>query len=705
MAIQGSRKMALDLETLLSELSVDVSEEFAEGSISVHFMSAIEMPLMGRVTISNLEQRISFDSEMGMGNQLLPNELHSLWWGIGAGRDAVFTVSNASDLPAQADVFLDFAGGRHPRAALDFRPRETKVLSITRLLSDLNASPSQAPEGGFSIIPRGTNRLLAQGHISDPTAGFSTTLHFLRPEVQRVSALHASGVPIGTPARESPFAGAGTFIPHVVVRNLIPLQQIVTITLEYPRRKGTGQIALAPIYLQGNQTSDISLESIFGLLPLPLPHCSIRIQYSGMPGSLTAEVSSVEAQGDLVVDSRLANEGDGGAGSGANPWHLNHETSSVLFLTNMGDKVARIGFDVVTLKGHYYLSKLKLDPHETRAIDLGRLRDAQSPDFMGNTIPLGATDGALLWERLDDVPVSGRLVVMQRGRGIATNFDCSPCNCPSSYVQLDIAPYGTDCSAPGITTLNVVANFTLQLTACAKYHVPCTTNYTYSEVTGSASWSSSNTAAATVDNSSRKGLVTGISAGSASITATYADNTYTYNSTTQTCPPTSISRSGSRTVNVQVPTSLSIVAGTDSTTSEASCTTSGGLAGCGVTRTFEYQVNDQSGQPIKVANMAVGDVICNTSTNQLNLQFYKTTCGGTTGSCWGTAGPCGVFTDANGQFTETIPVCAPACKPSGTCTTAGQTVANATWTVAGHTLSSDVKSQSYQCNKILVNGF
>jgi len=63
--------------------------------------------------------------------------------------------------------------------------------------------------------------------------------------------------------------------------------------------------------------------------------------------------------------------------------------------------------------------------------------------------------------------------------------------------------------------------------------------------------------------------------------------------------------------------------------------------------------------------MTLGDVICNTSTNQLNLQGYNTTCGGTTGSCSGTAGPCGKFTDANGQFPETLTVCAPACKPAG----------------------------------------
>jgi hypothetical protein len=45
-------------------------------------------------------------------------------------------------------------------------------------------------------------------------------------------------------------------------------------------------------------------------------------------------------------DNRLANEGNGWAGSGANPWHLDNDTESYAFLTNMGEKPARIGFKV-----------------------------------------------------------------------------------------------------------------------------------------------------------------------------------------------------------------------------------------------------------------------------------------------------------------------------------------------------------------------
>ncbi len=109
----------------------------------------------------------------------------------------------------------------------------------------------------------------------------------------------------------------------------------------------------------------------------------------------------------------MANEGDGWAGSGGHPWHLDEETECILFLTNMGDHKTDIGFQVQAGGVHYFLTRLRLAAHETRAIDLRKQRDAQQPDFRENTIPAGATDGSVLWIRLENLPVMGRLVVFQ----------------------------------------------------------------------------------------------------------------------------------------------------------------------------------------------------------------------------------------------------------------------------------------------------
>src|SRR3989442_9971429 len=224
LTIQAQEKLSLDVATLLRQLSADTAGDFAEGSVSVYFAGPI-MPIVGQLTMANPLRDISFETEMvdnSPGLFLLPNQLHGLWWGVGGGREARITVSNTAGDSASADVFLDFQGQRHASAPLLFAPHQTKVLSITQLLGDLNVSPAAAPEGGITVVPRGpTATLVAQGRITDLVKGVSSSLNFLDPSLQLASALHASGVPIGKPTKDSPFARTGTFLPHVIVRNLL----------------------------------------------------------------------------------------------------------------------------------------------------------------------------------------------------------------------------------------------------------------------------------------------------------------------------------------------------------------------------------------------------------------------------------------------------------------------------------------------------
>ena len=232
--------------------------------------------------------------------------------------------------------------------------------------TSLGVDPAQAPEGGVTIVQTGANpALIVNGRITDPASGLSSTMDFPSSMFERASALHASALPIGTPSNDSPFAGAGTFVPHVVVCNLLSSAQTVTATVEYPQvptgngstppppldpvpaQNGTHspptvQTALAPVTVPAYSTQDISLAGLMSQFPAPLPFCSVRIQYSGPPGSLQAQVTSVESRGNLVIDSHVQNEGNGRAGSGANPWHLDEDTESILFLTDESDQPAAI---------------------------------------------------------------------------------------------------------------------------------------------------------------------------------------------------------------------------------------------------------------------------------------------------------------------------------------------------------------------------
>ncbi len=343
--IQPLQKLSIDLASLIAQLGGDPTGAFAEGSVAVYFVGTI-MPVVGQISIRNPQLSLAHESlmvEHDPGRSDIPAVLNGLWWGLGGGRTGQVMVSNTSASAQTAQVYLDFQGQRHPlNAPLTFVPYETKVLDITQLLTSLGVDPSQAPEGGITIIQTGANpALIANGRITDPATGFSSNIDFPSPGLERASALHASGLPIGTPGSDSPFAGAGTFVPHVVVRNLLSSAQTVTVTLEYPQvAAGNGstgstpaaldpvaaqdgthspptvQSPLAPVTVPPYSSQDISLAAVTNQFPAPLPFCSVRIQYSGAPGSLQAQVTSIESRGNLVVDSHVQNEGNGWAGSG-----------------------------------------------------------------------------------------------------------------------------------------------------------------------------------------------------------------------------------------------------------------------------------------------------------------------------------------------------------------------------------------------------
>mgnify|MGYP001082687970 CR=1 FL=1 len=206
---------------------------------------------------------------------------------------------------------------------------------------------------------------------------------------------------------------------------------------------------------------------------------------------------------------------------------------------------------------------------------------------------------------------------------------------------------------------------------------------------GAYSWSTTSSKVTLSNTTSATVTVTSASASTA-VGDVPVKVTYTYGGK---------SANATRNVTVQKPTKLAKV-GTDLTTTEAPCTTGGGLSGCGVDRYFTYQVLDQigAGSPINVSGMPFWDSIVTTSPDDLHLTGYTTTCDPPN------TGPCGQLTDSNGRFSEHLGVCSTYCKSGGTCCTAGSTGANQTWNVNGFSLTSDVKALSYQCDRILVNG-
>jgi hypothetical protein len=84
--------------------------------------------------------------------------------------------------------------------------------------------------------------------------------------------------------------------------------------------------------------------------------------------------------------------------------------------------------------GQYALGRAKIAAHETVAIDLRALRDAQRPDAVGNLIPPDAQAGQFLWSihGTEMKSIIGRAEQADFINGFSSSYACFNC-CPDSF--------------------------------------------------------------------------------------------------------------------------------------------------------------------------------------------------------------------------------------------------------------------------------
>jgi hypothetical protein len=279
---------------------------------------------------------------------------------------------------------------------------------------------------------------------------------------------------------------------------------------------------------------------------------------------------------------------------------------------------------------------LKLSPHETRAIDMRKLRDAQIADFRKNVIPAGATDGSVSWIRLDNLPVSGRVVVISRNGGTASGYDCGDCVCSDNFTRIDI-------SAPKSVTLT--PNHIAQCGPTLASYEDCNGWVSFYDVTGEASWSSNNTPVATV----AYGNIYGVAGGTATATATYRD--WEYWNGFDCNPNTLITSHDACTVKVQVPTSLEVLTVSvlpTGTSGDYGCTPSDDY---GIKVKTTYRVLDQNSPPLAILknNMEPQETITDVVVDGESREDLQPT--------WIDIGPTPIsgtskFTNSSGQFID-----------------------------------------------------
>ncbi|MGH9795638.1 MAG: hypothetical protein ACRD5G_12775 [Candidatus Acidiferrales bacterium] len=157
----------------------------------------------------------------------------------------------------------------------------------------------------------------------------------------------------------------------------------------------------------------------------------------------------------MVVETPLRSIGPEEHVGGNNPFLLTGDYRSVTYIKNTGDKEALVSAYIQHAGGKYKLELREVPAGETVAIDIGKLRDEQTPDVHGEKLPSDLTQGHINWRWFDGPPIVGRTNVMSRRQSISSNRSCSTCLCSPINVWLVITDNPVEGDAGDNESVNV----------------------------------------------------------------------------------------------------------------------------------------------------------------------------------------------------------------------------------------------------------
>ena len=197
--------------------------------------------------------------------------------------------------------------------------------------------------------------------------------------------------------------------------------------------------------LNPNEIVDVDIEPLKAatLGRSKFDHVSVQILNSGAPGSLIGALNGIDAN-RLTYDVPLRDIGAMRNSTGAYPWRVDQDVSTVVSLTNTGTVASGVIAFIRYPGGSYQLDPRRLAPGETVFYDLREIRDKQIPDRDGRAIPRSVQGGQFKWSIYGFGPGSGRIIgraeMISQSQGISSSYSCPGGNCPMEFSYAFFSP-------------------------------------------------------------------------------------------------------------------------------------------------------------------------------------------------------------------------------------------------------------------------
>jgi hypothetical protein len=376
------------------------------GGMSLSYTGGL-LQMWAQITLHGLNGIGSSDVTFSVLNGRGSDVQEAVWWMPNGNSAAILALGNSSNTPIRTR--LQYSDGEAQE--LEIAPFATRY--IRRQRGNAVKLTTVGPAGS----------LKAAGFITNSNQRFTSGIRFYDTQNAVQSHLFATNFKVKNQSS------------HLLLKNTTATS--VTARPRFRPMSGTGNaFELPPVILAAGELVELDLRPLVAAAQSrnDLDSVSVMIENSGSPGSLIGALYSTDRTTNVTQDIPLRDSGVVRNSTGAYPWRLDDDYTSVIFITNVGSETAQFGATIRYNGGQYTLQPRTLNVGETAVFDIKRIRAEQIPDAFGNVIPATVMSGQFSWSLIRNSGTArliGRSEVTSKSRKDNRSYSCPRC-CPSS---------------------------------------------------------------------------------------------------------------------------------------------------------------------------------------------------------------------------------------------------------------------------------
>ena len=469
--------------------SIRATLQDVDETAMLSFVSSVQTPSVNGQPVSATKQQ----------------RLESAWWQPYASATLFTFLGNPTN--GNYSVLLrinDENGEMTAEKRLNLGPHGSVMLDAFKLLK---APPPEGATGSLSITYEGgDDSLVAVAGLSDMERGFSHTLHVWESHPERAHSSNTHEIVVNTPGimygpalGRMHFPADTEFAPYLILLNKATSARKVFVRATYEADGESHTADVGEITLDASSTRRVDLGGLHARVGSNPDNGVIALSetFVGKETDLSLEAGSVDHSGNYAFEAESTLAEPTPARTFCY-WRSDGDTNTMVSLWNFSSKNEDALLTIRHRSGEYALP-LHFEPRETREIDLESIIRQRAPDKDGQVIPGDIVEGtaqltSLTSDERSLLTISSSTSTFNVINGTCTN-QCGTCN--------------------GVSSVAFVPNpLSVQINDSQSAEIQITYNTGSVYVVNEATWSSSS-ANANVD---QEGLITGVSAGSATIT-------------------------------------------------------------------------------------------------------------------------------------------------------------------------------------------